>query len=64
MVPHHRKVSGNTVSSRVRGQGHFTGTMVTPQGSAAGCADFGKWLDHCFRFAHIARVPEVGILCS
>ena len=30
------KVSGNTVTSRVRGQGHFTGTMVTPQGSVPG----------------------------
>jgi len=30
------KVSGNKVSSRVRGQGHFTGTMVTPQGSLPG----------------------------
>ena len=30
------KVSGNNVSSRVRGQGHFTGTMVTPQGSLPG----------------------------
>jgi len=30
------KASGNTVTSRVRGQGHFTGTMVTPQGSMPG----------------------------
>ena len=30
------KVSGNKVSSRVRGQGHFTGTMVNPQGSLPG----------------------------
>jgi len=30
------KVNGNKVSSRVRGQGHFTGTMVTPQGSLPG----------------------------
>jgi predicted ester cyclase len=30
------KVSGNKVSTRVRGQGHFTGTMVTPQGSLPG----------------------------
>jgi predicted ester cyclase len=30
------KVSGNNVSSRVHGQGHFTGTMVTPQGSLPG----------------------------
>jgi predicted ester cyclase len=30
------KVSGNKVTSRVRGQGHFTGTMVTPQGSLPG----------------------------
>lgn len=30
------KVSGNKVTSRVRGQGHFTGTMVTPQGSMPG----------------------------
>ena len=30
------KASGNTVTSRVRGQGHFTGTMVTPQGSVPG----------------------------
>ena len=29
-------VSGNKVTSRVRGQGHFTGTMVTPQGSMPG----------------------------
>ena len=28
--------SGNKVTSRVRGQGHFTGTMVTPQGSMPG----------------------------
>ena len=30
------KASGNKVTSRVRGQGHFTGTMVTPQGSMPG----------------------------
>jgi len=30
------KVSGNKVTSRVRGQGNFTGTMVTPQGSMPG----------------------------
>ncbi|HEX9839065.1 MAG TPA: ester cyclase [Anaerolineales bacterium] len=30
------KVSGNKVTSRVRGQGNFTGTMVTPQGSFPG----------------------------
>jgi hypothetical protein len=24
--------------------------------------DFGERLSHCFRFAHIASVPEVGIL--
>jgi len=30
------KVNGNKVTSRVRGQGHFTGTMVTPQGSMPG----------------------------
>jgi predicted ester cyclase len=30
------KQSGNKVTSRVRGQGHFTGTMVTPQGSLPG----------------------------
>ena len=30
------KVNGNKVTSRVRGQGHFTGTMVTPQGSFPG----------------------------
>ena len=30
------KVSGNKVTSRVRGQGQFTGTMVTPQGSMPG----------------------------
>ena len=30
------KVSGNTVTSRVRGQGNFTGTMVTPQGNLPG----------------------------
>ena len=29
-------VSGNKVPSRIRGQGHFTGTMVTPQGSVPG----------------------------
>jgi hypothetical protein len=27
------KVSGYKVTSRIRGQGHFTGTMVTPQGA-------------------------------
>lgn len=30
------KQSGNKVTTRVRGQGHFTGTMVTPQGSIPG----------------------------
>lgn len=30
------KVSGNKVTSRVRGQGNFTGTLVTPQGSFTG----------------------------
>jgi predicted ester cyclase len=30
------KQSGNKVTSRVRGQGHFTGTMATPQGSLPG----------------------------
>ena len=30
------KVSGNKVTSRVRGQGNFTGTMVTPTGSFPG----------------------------
>lgn len=30
------KASGNKVTSRVHGQGHFTGTMVTPQGSIPG----------------------------
>jgi predicted ester cyclase len=30
------KVSGNKATSRVRGQGHFTGTMVTPLGSMPG----------------------------
>ena len=30
------KVSGNRVTSRVRGQGNFTGTLVTPQGSFPG----------------------------
>jgi len=30
------KVSGNKVTTRVRGQGTFTGTMVTPQGSMPG----------------------------
>jgi predicted ester cyclase len=30
------KVSGNKVTSRVRGQGNFTGTMVTPQGNLPG----------------------------
>jgi predicted ester cyclase len=30
------KVSGNKVNSRVRGQGKFTGTLVTPQGSVPG----------------------------
>lgn len=30
------KVSGNKVTSRVRGQGNFTGTLVTPQGSFPG----------------------------
>jgi hypothetical protein len=30
------KVSGNKATTRVRGQGHFTGTMVTPQGSMPG----------------------------
>ena len=36
------KVSGNKVTTRVRGQGTFTGTMVTPQGSMPGN---GKPLD-------------------
>jgi predicted ester cyclase len=36
------KVSGNTVTTRVHGQGTFTGTMVTPQGSMPGN---GKPLD-------------------
>jgi predicted ester cyclase len=30
------KVDGNKVTSRVRGQGHFTGSMVTPQASMQG----------------------------
>jgi len=30
------KVNGNKVTTRVRGQGTFTGTMVTPQGSMPG----------------------------
>lgn len=30
------KVSGNKVTSRVRGQGNFTGTLQTPQGSMPG----------------------------
>jgi len=30
------KVNGNKVITRVRGQGTFTGTMVTPQGSVPG----------------------------
>jgi predicted ester cyclase len=30
------RASGNKVTSRVRGQGHFTGTMVTPLGSMPG----------------------------
>jgi predicted ester cyclase len=30
------KVSGNKVISRVRGQGHFTGTLQTPQGNMSG----------------------------
>ena len=30
------KVSGNKVTSRVRGQGNFTGTLQTPQGSFPG----------------------------
>jgi predicted ester cyclase len=30
------KVSGNKVTSRVRGKGNFSGTMVTPQGSFLG----------------------------
>jgi predicted ester cyclase len=30
------KVNGNKVITRVRGQGNFTGTMVTPQGSFPG----------------------------
>lgn len=30
------KVSGNKVTSRVRGQGNFTGTLVTPTGSFTG----------------------------
>src|SRR5712692_4264596 len=31
---------------------------------AASGVDFGDWLGHCFWFAHVARVPNVGILCS
>jgi predicted ester cyclase len=30
------KVTGNKVTSRVRGQGNFTGTLVTPTGSFTG----------------------------
>ena len=30
------KVEGNTVTSRVRGQGNFTGTLQTPQGNVPG----------------------------
>jgi len=30
------KLSGNEVTSRVRGQGNFTGTLQTPQGSFPG----------------------------
>jgi predicted ester cyclase len=30
------EVNGNKVTTRVRGQGSFTGTMVTPQGSMPG----------------------------
>lgn len=30
------KVSGNKVTSRVRGQGKFTGTLVTPTGNVTG----------------------------
>ena len=30
------KVNGNKVTSRVRGQGNFTGTLQTPQGSFPG----------------------------
>jgi predicted ester cyclase len=30
------KVSGNKVTSRVRGQGNFTGTLVAPTGNFAG----------------------------
>jgi hypothetical protein len=30
------KVNGNTVTSRVRGQGNFTGTLQTPQGNFPG----------------------------
>ena len=29
-------VNGNTVTSRIRGQGNFTGTLQTPQGSVPG----------------------------
>ena len=29
-------VNGNTVTSRIRGQGNFTGTLQTPQGSFPG----------------------------
>jgi len=36
------KVSGNKVTSRVRGQGTFTGTLQTPQGAVPGN---GKKLD-------------------
>ena len=36
------QVNGNKVTSRIRGQGTFTGTMQTPQGSVPGT---GKSLD-------------------
>ena len=36
------KVNGNTVTTRVRGQGTFTGTLHTPQGDVPGN---GKKLD-------------------
>lgn len=36
------QVNGNHVTSRIRGQGTFTGTMQTPQGSVPGT---GKSLD-------------------
>ena len=38
------KVSGNKVNSRVRGQGKFTGTLVSPQGSVP-----GEWQSRGYR---------------